>query len=167
VSRSFVHSLGCSFVRSCVRSFVRSVGHSFVPSFRSVVRSFDDSFVSSFLRLFFRCCDDYSLFVSSLFVCYIMSESLSKASKNGRNVIIGGDFNAIVGKRERGDAHQTIGQYGLGDRNRRGRMLMEWAHMNDMNITNTRFQKPVSKTWTHNHAGKVRQIDYILIPICS
>ena len=44
-----------------------------------------------------------------------------------RVVIVGGDFNAVVGKRAQRDCNRIVGDYGHGNRNDRGQSLVDWA----------------------------------------
>ena len=48
----------------------------------------------------------------------------------------------VVGEREEGDIPNVVGKYGVGSRNERGKMLIEWALSQRLGITNTMFQKP-------------------------
>ncbi|RUS89973.1 hypothetical protein EGW08_002240 [Elysia chlorotica] len=77
-------------------------------------------------------------------------------------LIIMGDFNAKVGKGKEGD---TVGNYGLGERNERGQRLIHFCVENDLMIANTFFQKPLRKLYTWKNPGDWRrnQIDYILV----
>ncbi|XP_063598712.1 craniofacial development protein 2-like [Penaeus indicus] len=73
-----------------------------------------------------------------------------------------GDFNAKVGN-ERVD--NIVGPHGLGSRNERGEMLVEWAQTNNMIIGNTWFKQPLRRLWTwlspDDHTRN--QINYILV----
>lgn len=61
---------------------------------------------------------------------------LIKHAKPHGNVIIMGDFNAIVDKGREG---REVGDFGLGKRNKRGERVREFCIENGMIITNTRF----------------------------
>lgn len=69
-------------------------------------------------------------------------------------VVIGGDFNA-----------RPSGLYTYHiNTNRNGHYLYEFAIQHGLLITNTRFQKPKSRLWTHySPTGYKSQLDYILI----
>ncbi|XP_063594349.1 uncharacterized protein LOC134771333 [Penaeus indicus] len=77
-------------------------------------------------------------------------------------IIVMGDFNAKGGN-ERVDS--IVGPHGLGSRNERGEMLVEWAQTNNMMIGNTWFKQPPRRLWTwlspDDHT--LNQIDYILV----
>ncbi|XP_063585376.1 craniofacial development protein 2-like [Penaeus indicus] len=77
-------------------------------------------------------------------------------------IIVMGDFNAKVGN-ERVD--NIVGPHGLGSRNERGEMLVEWPQTNNMIIGNTWFKQPPRRLWTwlrpDDHTRN--QIDYILV----
>ena len=73
-----------------------------------------------------------------------------------------GDFNAKVGRGEIGET--CTGSYGIGTRNRRGDMLVEFAERHKFKIMNTFFKKRLNRRWTWispNGATK-NEIDYIM-----
>lgn len=59
------------------------------------------------------------------------------------NVIIMGDMNATVGEGRDGIA---VGEFGLGVRNERGDMLVEFCTRNNLIITNTQFNHHKRRT---------------------
>ncbi|XP_063601940.1 craniofacial development protein 2-like [Penaeus indicus] len=77
-------------------------------------------------------------------------------------IIVMGDSNAKVGN-ERVD--NIVGPHGVGSRNERGEMLVDWAQTNNMIIGNTWFKQPPRSLWTwlspDDHTRN--QIDYILV----
>ena len=82
-------------------------------------------------------------------------------SKAHYNIVMG-DFNAKVGP---GEIRKTCtGSYGIGTRNRRGDMLVEFAERHKLKIMNTFFNKRLNRRWTWispNGAMK-NEIDYIM-----
>jgi hypothetical protein len=70
---------------------------------------------------------------------YAGIEELMKHTKPQDNVIIMGDFNALVGEGRKG---REVGNFGLGKRNARGERIMEFCRQNGMIISSTRFQNP-------------------------
>jgi len=50
--------------------------------------------------------------------------------------IVLGDFNAKIGE---GKQDLLVGPHGLGDRNERGDVLMEWCEEKELIVTNTLF----------------------------
>ncbi|KAI5718650.1 hypothetical protein M8J77_024598 [Diaphorina citri] len=78
------------------------------------------------------------------------------------NVIIMGDMNATVGEGRDGIA---VGEFGLGVRNERGDMLVEFCTRNNLIITNTQFNHHKRRRYTWKAPGDVRraQIDYIMV----
>ena len=83
-------------------------------------------------------------------------------SCTGNKTFVIGDFNAKVGRKEQGE--RTVGNFGLGERNSRGQMLVEFAAQNKMKIMNTFFQKPQKRKWTWQGPNRTvkNEIDFIL-----
>ena len=77
--------------------------------------------------------------------------------------IVMGDFNAKIGKRQAGE-ESLVGKHGIGVRNKRGEMLLEFASQQKLVVANTFFKKKESRYWTwESPNGKTRnQIDFIL-----
>lgn len=76
--------------------------------------------------------------------------------------IVMGDLNAKVGEEQDTD---VTGKFGLGRRNERGEMLVDWARNNNMIIGNTWCHQHPRRLWTWKSPdNKTRnQIDYIMI----
>ena len=76
--------------------------------------------------------------------------------------VVMGDFNAKVGKKQAGD--KAVGNYGLGSRNNRGDLLVEFAERNNLRIMNTFFCKRESRKWTWRspNGEHKNEIDFIL-----
>ncbi|XP_026467839.1 craniofacial development protein 2-like [Ctenocephalides felis] len=91
-----------------------------------------------------------------------IDEMLYQEGKGKVNVVIMGDFNAIVGK---GSEKKIVGKYGLGRRNDRGNMLIDFCRRNNLMITNTRFKNRKTKLYTWKSPGDSEryQIDYIIV----
>ena len=91
---------------------------------------------------------------------YEIAEEIMGNSGND-NIIMMGDYNAIVGEE---NADSYIGKYGLGKKNDRGSMLREFANNNKMVICNTVFKQPKRRIWTWQSPRSERyQLDYIMI----
>jgi exonuclease III len=92
----------------------------------------------------------------------IIEEILEDDGKGETNTIITGDWNSVVGDKAH---HNTVGPYGLGRRNRRGQMLIDFCERNGLVITNTLFKKPKRRLYTWKSPGdKSRyQLDYVLV----
>ncbi|XP_046856000.1 craniofacial development protein 2-like [Xenia sp. Carnegie-2017] len=75
-----------------------------------------------------------------------------------------GDFNAKIGRHQQSDG-ATTGMHGLGGRNERGEMMVQFAISNGLTIANTMFKKPAKRKWTwRSPNGEVKnEIDYILV----
>lgn len=69
--------------------------------------------------------------------------------------VVMGDFNAKIGRHQQSDG-ATTGMHGLGERNERGEMMVQFATSNGLTIANTMFKKPAN--------GEVKnEIDFILV----
>jgi hypothetical protein len=93
-------------------------------------------------------------------------EDLEKAYKqcNSNDIIyVMGDFNAKVGDQRIGN---TVGPFGLGNKNDRGDNLVTWCQSHNLVITNTWFKNHPHRLWTWRSPGdRTRnQIDYIMAP---
>jgi exonuclease III len=93
---------------------------------------------------------------------YEKVEGMIKQERGRFCVIIMGDMNAVVGEGREGE---EIGNYGLGRRNERGEMLMEFCKRNKMMAANTWFQQEKRRRYTWKQPGEQRryQLDYILV----
>ena len=78
--------------------------------------------------------------------------------------IVMGDLNEKVGT-EQDPLREVVGRYGLGNRNERGDMWVDWCMTHDQVIMNTWFQhhKRLLYTWKSPGDGVRNQIDYITI----
>ena len=83
-----------------------------------------------------------------------IDKMIATSKRKKRHIVIGGDFNAVVGHRQVGKASNVVGSFGLGKRNDRGDMMTKWALCANLAITNTQFQKPHDRTWTFRKKGK-------------
>ena len=94
-----------------------------------------------------------------------------KYSSDDNIVIIAGDFNAKVGKRQ--DLESCIGQHGKGIRNNNGNDLIDFLTEKNLFITNTHYRHPPKHVTTWHGPPERRDrlgkrihnlIDYIIIP---
>ena len=95
---------------------------------------------------------------------YELIEDFLENSKND-NVIVMGDFNAVIGE---GEQTKYVGKYGLGIRNDRGDRLNEFAtNNNNMFICNTWFTQPKRRRYTWKMPGDHGryQLDYMLMRV--
>ena len=91
-------------------------------------------------------------------------DDLSKIIEENKTnyTMIIGDFNAKVGVAR--NSESSVGKHGIGQRNERGDMLVNFAERNGLKITNTFFQKRKGRKWTWkspNGTAK-NEIDYIV-----
>ena len=74
-----------------------------------------------------------------------------RKEKGADNLIAMGDWNAVVGE---GRDEKEVGEFGLGVRNERGPMMVEFCKRMKMVITNTWFEQN-----KRHRYGKVREIE--------
>jgi hypothetical protein len=62
-------------------------------------------------------------------------------------LILMGDWNSKIGK---GEETETVGKYGLGNRNEAGERLLQFCKENALFLANTYFEQPEQRlyTWT-------------------
>ncbi|XP_033103855.1 craniofacial development protein 2-like [Anneissia japonica] len=92
-------------------------------------------------------------------------EDIDKAIKenHGKYTVLMGDFNAKLGKCEAGE-ELTLGTFGIGQRNRRGERLTEFAVEQKLIITNKLFKKNKKRYWKWESPNGLtkNQIDFIM-----
>ena len=93
---------------------------------------------------------------------YEKIEEIIDKHRGADNVVIMGDFNAVVGQGQDG---KEVGNYGLGTRNERGNLLVEFCKRRKFVVTNTWFQHHPRRRYTWKQPGDLAryQIDYILV----
>ena len=70
-------------------------------------------------------------------------------------------MNGHVGKKVAGDG-DTVGQYGMGERNTAGENIVQFASQMNMAIMNTYFKKDERHKQTYKSGGSMFQVDYIM-----
>lgn len=92
-------------------------------------------------------------------------EDVSKVMEESKAeyTIVMGDFNAKIGRCQPGE-ESIMGKFGVGERNERGDMLLEFAAQQGLVIANTYFKKNKNRYWTwESPDGNTKnQIDFIL-----
>ena len=82
-------------------------------------------------------------------------------------LIVLGDFNARVGKREGvSDVWRAVrGEHGIGSHNEAGLLFLEFCSVNNLSIMNTWFAKPQIHlaTWKHPATRQSHMIDFVLM----
>ena len=81
------------------------------------------------------------------------------AMGNRERIVIGGDFNASIGKGER---RGVCGKYGLGRGNEAGRDLVDWCEEMGMAHVNSFMSY---KTWRHPATGRWHELDGFLVRV--
>ena len=74
-----------------------------------------------------------------------IEEILEEDGKGDTNSIVLGDWNSVVGVES---YRNIVGSYGLGRRNHRGQMLIDFCERNGLTVTNTWFKKPKRRLHT-------------------
>ena len=84
-------------------------------------------------------------------------------SKSTHYTMVMGDFNAKIGKQNKGE-NSVMGKRGTGNRNERGDRLIEFATSKNLYIANGTFQKKEGRKWTWKSPdGSTRnEIDFIM-----
>ena len=97
--------------------------------------------------------------ISGKEVCKHLEEVMENVKKND-NLIILGDWNAVVGE---GQEVEAVGKYGLGVRNNRRQRLIDFCM--EKELTNTIFQQHPRRWYTWVKPGDTAryQIDYIMV----
>jgi exonuclease III len=92
----------------------------------------------------------------------IIAEILEKDGKGKTNMIIMEDWNSVVGHKAR---HNIVGPYGLGRRNQRAQMLIDFCERNGLVITDTWFKRPKRGlyTWKSPEDTSRHLLDYVLV----
>jgi exonuclease III len=80
----------------------------------------------------------------------VIEEILEEDGKGETNTIIMGNWSSEVGHKAH---HNIVGPYGLGRRNQRGQMLINFCERNGLVITNTWFKKPKRRLYTWKSPG--------------
>ena len=71
-----------------------------------------------------------------------ISEILHQEGRGQENAIVMGDFNSIMGKES---TDKVVGPFGLGRRNERGKMLIDFCKQHDLVVMNKWFKKLKTK----------------------
>ncbi|XP_047989345.1 craniofacial development protein 2-like [Leguminivora glycinivorella] len=79
--------------------------------------------------------------------------------------IIGGDLNRHVGVSNTAYEKTVHGGYGMGEVNKQGETILDFAARHSLSLINTNFQKKLEHLITYKCAGKVSQIDFIVSDI--
>ena len=95
-------------------------------------------------------------------------QDLSQAVKQvpkGDMLLVMGDFNAKVGRREPSAISSAVGLYGLGETKEAGEQLEDFCLERELALANTMFKQHPRRlsTWTSPDGNTQNQIDYISI----
>ena len=71
-----------------------------------------------------------------------------------------------MGHRCEFDDFNIIGSSGLGERNSRGDLLLEWCTFHNLVLENTFSGDAAEDLWTYSHNGSYYILDYILVDKC-
>ncbi|KAI5752725.1 hypothetical protein M8J77_019818 [Diaphorina citri] len=85
---------------------------------------------------------------------------IQKEHCEGDHILLIGDFNSCIGKKQRGD-ERIMGNFGKGKRNKSGEILTNFAASQGLKIVNSFFQYNDRWTWKAPNQ-KTYEIDYIL-----
>ena len=89
-----------------------------------------------------------------------ISEILHQEGRGQVNAIVMGNFNSIVGEES---TDKVVGPFGIGKRNERDKMLIDFCKQHDLVMMNTWFKEMKTKLYTWKSPGdrKRYQINYI------
>lgn len=89
---------------------------------------------------------------------------LDRVKRNSK-IILMGDFNAKIGSEANEVWPEAVGKYGLGEKNGRGEMLMQFCAINELVISNSFFKHRPGRraTWISPDGQTRNQIDYIIV----
>ena len=98
-----------------------------------------------------------------------LSTTIQDVKRNSCLMMIGGDFNAKIGKQPEDD-ELCMGRFSRGKRNKAGQQLVDFCNMNNLFISNSAFKHPARHitTWhsQRTQGGRIvdiyNQIDYII-----
>jgi len=93
---------------------------------------------------------------------YGINEEILEDGKGNTNTIIMGDWSSVVGDKS---YRNIVGPRGLGRKNHRGQMLINFCERNGLIVTNTWFRKPKRRLYKWKAPGDRSryQLDYILV----
>jgi hypothetical protein len=77
-------------------------------------------------------------------------------------LVIGGDFNAEVGRDSAGEWAEVVGKYGPARRSKSGKELLGWALESELMVASTFFSQRDRSTWTHPRYGSGHELDLFL-----
>jgi len=88
-----------------------------------------------------------------------------KQVPKGDMLLVMGDFNTKVGRREPSEMTSADGLYGLGETNEAGKQLEDFCLEHELALDNTMFKQHPRRlyTWTSPDGNNRNQIDYISI----
>ena len=93
-----------------------------------------------------------------------MDAAIREARINHKLLVIGGDWNAEVGRQKIGEeSNVAVGKHGMGERNTRGQWFATWAMTSNLVVANTLFRKRFEHFWTHEQHERKRVIDYVCV----
>jgi hypothetical protein len=92
----------------------------------------------------------------------IIEETVEEDVKGNTNTIIMGDWNSVLCEEPYRD---IVGPHGLGRKNHRGQMLINFCERNGLIVTNTWLRKPKRRlyTWKAQGDGSRHHLHYILV----
>ena len=92
-----------------------------------------------------------------------LQDRINSIPRKGKLILLG-DFNAKVGEDQEEVMIEVKGKYGLGKKNDRGQLLLQFCAINNLVITNTIFKHKANRciTWFSPDGVTKNQIDYII-----
>ena len=89
---------------------------------------------------------------------------IDEARSRKDHIIVGGDFNAEIGRHSEQDDAKYVGQFSMGVANSRGAWLKRFCYFKSLTIANTLYPKHEDNITTYRGPNsRPRQIDFVLI----
>ncbi|GFO06672.1 craniofacial development protein 2-like [Plakobranchus ocellatus] len=84
-----------------------------------------------------------------------LGKALDEDKSKYNIVIVMGDFNAKIGKKDKHSDTQSMGPFGTGEKNVRGERLINFAEERNLIIANTLLQNSEKRMWNNQEPDRL------------